>query len=132
MARYRRASDSADVEGVLDTLTPDIELASPISGRMVFRGRDDLRVLLGAVFASIEGLRWHEELGEGDLRVLVGEGRVGPLRITDAMVCELAEDGRIRRLAPHMRPWLALTLLALELGGRLARHPGVILRALRG
>jgi hypothetical protein len=48
------------------------------------------------------------------------------------MVCELAPDGRIRRISPHLRPWLALSTLALKLGVRMARHPGVLLRALRG
>ena len=65
------------------------------------------------------------------VRVVIGDGRIGPLTLGDAMVFELAEDGRIRRIRPHLRPWLALTLLALVLGPKLARHPGVLMRALR-
>jgi hypothetical protein len=48
------------------------------------------------------------------------------------MIFELASDGRIDRIRPHLRPWLALTVFALMLGPRVARHPGLVWRALRG
>ena len=131
MARYRAASEADDIDGMMETLAPDAELVSPLSGRMVFRGQTDLRVLLTAVYGSMTGLRWREEVGEGDVRVVVGDAAVGPLKIGDAMVFELAADGRIQRIRPHLRPWLALTLLALKLGPKMGRHPGVLRRALR-
>jgi hypothetical protein len=131
VVRFRRASEANDIDGMIETLTPDVELVSPISGRMVFRGPDDLRVLLTAVYGSITGLRWRSEFGDGDARVVIGDGKVGRLRLGDAMVLELADDGRIRRIGPHLRPWLALTALAIKLGPKLGRHPGVVLRALR-
>jgi hypothetical protein len=43
-----------------------------------------------------------------------------------------ARDGLIRRIRPHLRPWLATTLFALLLGPKVVRHPGVVLRACRG
>ena len=131
MARYRRASESNDVDGVMATLAPDVELVSPISGRMVFRGREDLRVLMGAVYGSLSRVRWHDEIGDDHARVIMGESFVGPVKLGDAMVLELAEDGRIRRIGPHLRPWLGLTLFALVLGPKVARHPGLLMRALR-
>ena len=113
-------------------LAPDAELVSPLSGRMVFRGTEDLRVLLTAVYGGMTGLRWREEFGDARHRLLIGDGRVGPLRMSDAMVFDLADDGRIRRIRPHLRPWLAVTLFALILGPKVARRPGVFLRALAG
>ncbi len=98
---------------------------------MVFRGADDLRVLLTAVYGSMTGLRWRDELGEGAVRVVIGGGKVGPFKLGDAMVLELADDGRIRRIRPYLRPWLALTVFAIRLGPKVARHPGVVARALR-
>jgi len=77
------------------------------------------------------GLRWREDVGDGTMRVIVGDAAVGPLKLGDAMVLELAGDGRVRRITPHLRPWLALTLFALKLGPKVGRHPGVVWRALR-
>lgn len=131
VARYRAASEANDIDAMMATIVPDAELVSPISGRMVFRGQADLRILLTAVYGSLTGLRWTREVGDGEVRVLVGEAGVGPFKLTDAMVLELAPDGTIRRFRPHLRPWLALTLLALKLGPKVGRHPGVVLRALR-
>jgi len=55
------------------------------------------------------------------MRVVIGEAAVGPFKLGDAMALELAEDGRIRRIRPHLRPWPALTLLALKLAASSAR-----------
>jgi ketosteroid isomerase-like protein len=131
VARYRAASEQNDINALVQALSEDAELVSPLSGRMVFRGRDDLRVLLGAVYSTVKGLRWSRELGDGDARVVIGECRIGPLKLGDAMILELTADGRVRRIRPHLRPWLALTLFALKLGPKMARHPGVVVRALR-
>jgi hypothetical protein len=128
---YTEASERNDIEAMMDALAPDVELVSPISGRMVFRGEDDVRHLLTAVYGSLKGLRWTQTLGEGRDRVAVGEARLLGVRLTDAMVFELAPDGRIRRIGPHLRPWLALTLFAVVLGPQVGRRPGIVWRALR-
>jgi hypothetical protein len=131
VARFRAASEQNDIDALTQTLAEDVELISPLSGRMVFRGRDDLRILLGAVYGTVTELHWNRELAAGDARVVVGDCRIGPLKLGDAMTLELDAAGRIRRIGPHLRPWLALTLFALMLGPKLARHPGVLIRALR-
>ncbi len=130
VSRYCAATEAGDVDGFMAALAPDVEVVSPISGRMVFRGQDDVRVLLGAVYGTLSGLRWSKQVGVGEDRVAVGEARVAGIRMTDAMVFELAPDGRIQRIGPHLRPWLALTLFALILGPKVARHPGIVRRAL--
>jgi hypothetical protein len=63
ITRYRTASEAGDIGGIVETLTPDVELVSPISGRMVIRGSDDVEVLLSAVYGSLKGLRWTETIG---------------------------------------------------------------------
>lgn len=131
VAHFRRASEAADIDRLMDTLAPDVELISPISGRLVFRGQADLRVLLAAVYASLSGLKWGQEYGDGNVRVVLGEASVGRVRLSDAMVVELADDGRIRRITPHLRPWLPLTLLALRLGPKVLRNPGLLRRTIR-
>lgn len=126
------ATRANDVDRIVSTLAPDAELLSPLFGRMVFRGRDDLRVLLGAVYGALSGLTWREVIGEGSIRVAVSDGRIAGVTITDAMVLELNDAGLIVRIRPHLRPLLAIMLFALLLGPKIARHPGVLRRALRG
>ncbi len=130
VSRYLTATEAGDVDGFMETLAPEVEVVSPISGRMVFRGHDDVRVLLSAVYGSLTDLRWTEMVGDGERRVAVGEARILGVRMTDAMVFDLESDGRIRRISPHLRPWLALTLFAVVLGPKVARHPALIRRAL--
>jgi ketosteroid isomerase-like protein len=130
VSRYRAASEAGDIDALVETLAPDVEVVSPIAGRMVFRGIHDAGVLLGAVYGTLNSLRWTRTLGDGKHRVVVGEARIGPVRMTDAMVFELAPDGRIRRISPHLRPWLALTLFAAVLGPKVSRHPAIVRRAI--
>lgn len=131
IARYRAASEANDVEALMETLAPGAELVSPVSGRMVFRGEHDLRVLLRAVYGSLRGFRWNEEVGDAHTRVVIGAGRIGPAKLDDAMVFELDDDGLIYRIRPHLRPWLGLTTFVVVVAPRLARHPALIWRALR-
>jgi len=131
VAVFCEAARVRDIDRIVSTLAPGAELLSPLSGRMVFRGRDDLRVLLGAVYSGLSNLVWREVIGEGATRVAVSDARIAGVTITDAMVLELDDAGLIVRIRPHLRPWLAITLFALLLGPKIARHPGVLRRALR-
>lgn len=131
VGRYCSATETGDLAAMAATLAAEVEVVSPISGRMVFRGREDVEFLLAAVYGTLSGLEWSEPVGDGERRVATGKAKIGPVRMGDAMVFELAGDGSIRRISPHLRPWLALTLFALALGPKVARRPGVMLRALR-
>jgi hypothetical protein len=113
------------------TLAADIEVPSPLSGNLLFRGRDDVRFLLGQVYATVSQVRWAQPIGEGATRLAVSEARIGGLRIDDAMLFELDDSGLIRRISPHLRPWLATTVFALMIGPKAARRPGMLARALR-
>ncbi len=132
VARYRAASEANDIDALMNTLAADVELVSPLAGGAVFKGAQDMRILLGAVYSALRDFHWDEEIGTGELRVLIGAGRVGGCRIGDAMALELDADGLIRRIRPHLRPWLGLTAFAVVVGPRLAAHPGVLIRATRG
>jgi hypothetical protein len=131
VAGFRTATENNDIDALMATLAADAEVVSPLSGRLVFRGHEDLRVVLGAVYGALRGWRWREEVGEGPIRVVTGDGRIGPFKLADAMVCELDAEGRIRRIRPYLRPWLGVTFFALQLGPKMLRAPGVVLRAAR-
>jgi hypothetical protein len=130
LGRYLAASERCDIDELMATLAPDVELVSPISGHLVFSGHDDIRTLLAAVYQTTKELRWHERVGDGEVRVVTGQARVARVTLSDAMLFELDSSGQIKRITPHLRPWLALSLFALALGARMVAHPGIILRAL--
>jgi hypothetical protein len=129
--RYLAAAQSNDIDALIETLADDPELVSPLSGRMVFRGREDLRVLLRVVYGSLRGTRWQVPVRDGDRCVVLGESRVGLAHRYDVTVFELADDGRIQRIRPFVRPWLALTVDAFVVGPKMAPHLGVVWRSLR-
>ena len=131
IAEFRAASEANDLDRFVNTLAPDAELVSPLLARGVIRGKKDLRLLFAAVYSSLSELRWTEEIIDGDRGFMIGEARVGPFRIDDATVFTLDPEGRIQRLRPHLRPWLASTWFALTVGAKVARHPGVLWRAVR-
>jgi hypothetical protein len=129
--RYLVAARSNDIEALVETLADDPELISPLSGRMVFRGREDLRVLLRVVYGSLRDASWQTPVRDGNRCVVLGESRVGLAHRHDITVFELADDGRIQRIRPFVRPWLALTIDALVVGPKMALHLGVVWRSLR-
>jgi len=131
ISRFRATTEAGDVEGFMALIEPNAELVSPISGRLVIRGERDLRTLFTAVYGSIKGLSWVDQITEGQLTLLRGEARIGPAKLDDAMVLELGADGRIHRIRPHFRPLLGSTLFALIVGAKLISHPGLLIRATR-
>jgi SnoaL-like domain len=72
VAAFCEAAVVNDVDGMVATLAPDVELVSPLSGHTVFRGREDLRVLLDAVFGSLRGVHWQDFVGAGSTRAIRG------------------------------------------------------------
>jgi SnoaL-like domain len=131
VARFCAASQANDMDALAATFTADVEVPSPLSGHLLFRGRDDVSFLLGRVYETVSHVRWKQPIGEGSTRLAVSEARVAGLRIDDAILFELDDSGLIRRISPHLRPWLATTVFALLVGPKVARRPGVLLRALR-
>ncbi|HEY4429243.1 MAG TPA: nuclear transport factor 2 family protein [Solirubrobacteraceae bacterium] len=131
VARFCAASRSKDIDGMIATLAPDAELVSPISGHLVFRGVEDVRFLLGAVYNLLTDVEWERDVGDGQLRLALSRAKIGGIRVTDAMVFELDDQGRIWRIRPHLRPWLALSVFALLVGPKVARRPDAVRRALR-
>ena len=131
ISRFRAVTEAADVDGLMGLLDPAAELFSPIFGSFVIRGERDIRTLFDAVYGSIKGLTWVDQVSDDRVALLRGEARIGPTRLDDAMVLELGPEGRIRTIRPHFRPLLGSIVFALIVGAKLLRHPGLFLRAAR-
>lgn len=129
IAAFRAAWEAGDLDRLVDTLAADVEFVSPLVARGVVRGKHDLRLLLGELLVGLSQVRWTGQIVDGDRGVLLAKGRMGPFGIDNAMVVELDRDGRIQRLSPHLRPYLATTWFGFAMSRRLARHPGLLWRA---
>src|SRR5215208_5689545 len=76
-ARFRAAVEAGDVEAFLETLAPDVVLHSPITLRTRFEGREEIRELMGSVFATVHEIRYYEDVGDARSRALFYRARVG-------------------------------------------------------
>lgn len=129
--RYCAASEANDMDALAATFASEIELPSPLFGMLKFRGRDDVKFVLSAVYGLLSSVTWEEPIGSGPTRVVVAHAKFAGLAIDDAMLFELDADDRIRCIRPHLRPLFATIVFALLLGPRVALRPSVLLRGLR-
>ncbi len=131
VSQFLAAAAAGDTDALIATLADDAEIVTPLSSRVVVRGRDDLRTFFAAFLPVLSrDLLWRIRVSNGDTTVALAEARLGGVRVEDAMLIEQNADGRIRRITPHVRPWLGLTVSAFVLGPKLMRHPGLIRRAM--
>ncbi|MBJ7328751.1 MAG: nuclear transport factor 2 family protein [Solirubrobacteraceae bacterium] len=119
--RLRQAAQAGDVEGFVQLLAPDVVLHSPITTRVQFRGRDELRTLMTAVFASLEDLEYFAETGDETTRALFLRARIGRQDVEEAMLVRLGDDGLVAELRVWFRPMPGLATLMAALGPKLAR-----------
>lgn len=124
-ARYRKTAEAGDIDGLLATLSPDVVFHSPISERAVFRGHDEMRELLEAVFDTFTEIRYFLDIGDDRTRSLAFRGLVGRQPVEESVRIELDDQGRITDLTAYFRPLPALTAIAATLAPKLiARRRG--------
>lgn len=122
--RFRQAAEAHDVEGVIDTLAPDVVLNSPITDRVTFRGRDEVRELLRTVFVTISDIRYFADIGDERTRALFYRANVHGEPLEEATRIELNEQGQIREITLFFRPLPGLATLTAALAPRMARKHG--------
>lgn len=121
-ARLRQAGEVKDVEGVVGTLAADAVLRSPITDRVVFRGREEIREVLQSVFASVSDIHYFADVGDQRMRALFYRANVGGEPLEEAMRIELNEDAEIAELTIFYRPLPGLTSFAAAVGPRVAKR----------
>src|SRR4051812_45061066 len=129
---YARAGETRDADLAATAFADDGRLRSPVFGSFVIRGRDDIRTLLGVVYSVARQTEFTRRMRNGNTGMLTARGRVGGVRLEEAFVFDLDENGLIKVVTVHMRPLFGLAWFAFLVGPRMARHPGVLLRAMRG
>src|SRR5215213_5216722 len=122
--RYREAVEAGDIEAFLATLAPDVVLHSPITARTQFRGHDEMRTLMRAVLASVEGIRYFEDVGDANTRALFYRAHVGRQDVEEATLVRLGGDALVTEIRLWFRPLPGLTAVMGRLGPALAREHG--------
>jgi hypothetical protein len=119
IARFRRAVETGDTDGVLATLSPEITFANPVTAEPLV-GREALAFLVPKILDTWKGLRYVAELHGDGLVGLVFDAGVGSKRARGIDVLRLDEDGLIAEITVMVRPLTALRALSSEMQTRLA------------
>ena len=119
--RMRRAAEAHDPDGVVEICAPDVVLNSPITARVSFLGREEVRGVLGSAFATIEDISYFADFGDHQTRALFFRARVGAQPIEEAMRVELDEAGQIREFTLFYRPLPGLAGFTTAMAPRVAR-----------
>ena len=132
--RYREAVEAGDIEGFVATLAPGVVLHSPITLRTLFRGHDEAREVVHAVRASIQDIRYFEDVGDERTRALFYRARIGRQEIEEATLVRLNDEALITEIRLFVRPLPGLAAMMGSLGpaliGQRSRRRGALASAL--
>lgn len=121
-AQWRTTAEAGDIEGFMATLSPQVVFHSPITTLTNFKGHEDVRALMEAVFATIEDIRYTQDVGNESVRALVYEAEVAGQEVQEAAIVRLNEQAEVVEVTFWFRPLPGLTALAATLGPELARR----------
>jgi len=117
--RFRKAAESKDVDAMVDALTADVVLNSPVAFKP-FRGRDEVRLLFTVLMQVFEDFRYVGEFDSEDGSVLRFRCRVGTRDVEGIDLLHFTADGLCDDFTVMVRPLSAAIALAEAVGPRLA------------
>jgi hypothetical protein len=121
---YRRAMETRDVELALTAFAPDAVLHSPLTSRVRFTGRAELRPLIEVAYRHLKDIRFHTDTGDERTRVLVYTAKVGGEPIEEAALLRLNGEGLIEEATLFVRTLPGLVALMDRFGPDIARANG--------
>jgi hypothetical protein len=119
--RFRQAVYAGDPDAVAELVTEDVVVHGPVTRHMAFHGREELRELFTVVMANVDDIRYVEDVGNDELRILTLEGRRGRARYEEAVQMRINADGLISELRIYVRPLPATVAMAAAFAPALAR-----------
>jgi SnoaL-like domain len=121
-ARWRTAAEVGDIEGFMATLSRQVVFHSPLTTLTDFKGHEDVRALMETVFATIDGIRYTEDVGDQSVRALVYRAEIAGQEVQEATVLRLNEEAEVVEATFWFRPLPGLMALAATLVPELARR----------
>ena len=130
----RRAMEARDLPAVLDAFAPDAVVRSPLTGRLTFRGRQQIGAVMEVILEVFQDLRYTDELHSAGSAVLVAGAHVGGSEIEMVDHMRLDDSEKITELTVFFRPLpataVAMRLIAGGLGRRKSAGRGLALSLL--
>ena len=108
---FRAAAEAKDFAAADDLFAEDVVFRSPVVYKP-YEGRDQVKVLLGAVVQVFEDFRYLEHVEMGDVAVLMFEARVGDKQLQGVDILKFGDDGRIAEMTVMVRPMSGVHALA--------------------
>jgi hypothetical protein len=108
---FRAAAEAKDFAAAEELFTEDATFRSPVVFRP-YEGRDQIKLLLGAVVQVFEDFRYLEQVETGDVAVLMFEARVGEKKLQGVDILKFADDDRIAEMTVMVRPMSGVQALA--------------------
>jgi hypothetical protein len=127
--RFRAAVHAGDADAVAALMAEDVVVHGPVTRLMTFRGRGEVRELFAVVMANVDEIRYVDDIGDDQVRVLTLEGRRGRHRYEEAVLMRLDEQQRISELRIYVRPLPGTVAMAAAFAPALARSRGQRVRA---
>ena len=108
---FRAAAEAKDFVAAEDLFAEDVTFRSPVVYKP-YEGRDQIKLLLGAVVQVFEDFRYLEQVETGDAAVLMFEARVGDKQLQGVDILKFNDDGRIGEMTVMVRPMSGMHALA--------------------
>jgi ketosteroid isomerase-like protein len=121
---FRTAMEAGDVESVVAAFAPDAVFRSPVTGRLAFRGHDQIAAVTSVILDVVEDFRYTGELRDGDRAILLAKARIGGKDIEMADSLRLGPEGKITELTVFFRPLPASAVALRVIAAGLARRKG--------
>jgi hypothetical protein len=121
MKEFRSAIEARDLDGLVALFADDVVFRSPVV-HAPYQGRDQVKVLLGAVAQVFEDFRYTREIGAPGAAdsALVFRARVGDREVEGCDFIHVGDEGLIDEVCVMVRPATGLMALAEAMKHQLA------------
>lgn len=124
MQAFRDAIEARDLDAVMTLMADDVEFRSPVVFSP-YRGRDALRVILGAVLEVFTDFRYTREYGApgSSDHALMFRATIGKREVEGTDFLHTGPDGLIDEFVVMVRPMSGMHALAEAMRSRLGGGP---------
>jgi hypothetical protein len=118
----RAAMERRDTRAVVDAFAADAEFHSPLTGKLTFKGHEQIAALADIILDVFEDFRYTDEIMGDEDGFLVGRAKVDGLEIEFVDHLRFDRDGRIAEITVFFRPLPAAATALRRIGARLGRR----------